>query len=71
MGGLSIEIRGRPALCDGHFVIKIHILNRLQQCGAFAHWALEGFAAGDQAHAAGAFVDHCRRDGFFEIAGAR
>jgi len=32
-------------------------LDDVQELDAFVHRALEGFAAGDQAYAAGAFVD--------------
>src|SRR5687768_17687673 len=37
---------------------QVDILDRIQQLDALAHGALEGFAAGDQAGAAGALVDH-------------
>ena len=42
----------------------------LSSLDAFFHRALEGFAAGDQAHAAGALVDDGGGDGFLEIVGA-
>ena len=41
-----------------HAVIEIDILDGLEQFRPFVHRTLEGFAAGDKTHAAGAFVDH-------------
>src|SRR6267143_1488378 len=54
-------------LCRSDFRAQIDILDRIQQLDAFLHGALEGFAPGDKARAAGALVDDRRGHGFFEI----
>jgi len=43
-------------------LFQIHILDRVQQFHALRHWALEGFASGDETLSTRAFVDHggCR-----------
>ncbi len=58
------------ALGDGDFGAKVDVLDGVEQLDAFLHGALEGFAAGDEAGAAGAFVDHGRGYSFFEVVGA-
>src|SRR5258708_11834543 len=57
-------------LCDGDFGAKVDILDGVKELDAFLHGALEGFAAGDEAGAAGALVDDGGGDGFLEIVGA-
>ena len=57
-------------LCYGDLLRKINVLNRVQQLDAFVHRPLECFAAGDQAHAAAAFVDDGGAHRLGEIAGA-
>ena len=47
---------------------QIHVLNRVKQRHAFGQRALERLAAGDQAHPAGALVDHRGADRFLQIA---
>jgi len=49
-------------------LIQGHILHRVQERHAILHWFLERFAAGDEAHAAGAFVDDGGCHGFGEVA---
>ncbi len=51
----------------GNALIQVHILDGVQDLDAFRHRALEGLAAGDQALAAGALVDHCGGRGFGEV----
>src|SRR5258708_5147505 len=58
------------ALGDGDFWAEVDVLDRVQELDAFFHGALEGFAAGDEAGAAGALVDDGGGDGFFEVVGA-
>src|SRR5258708_3409644 len=62
--------RASWALGDGDFGAKVDVLDGVEQLDAFLHRALEGFAAGDEAGAAGAFVDHGRGYSFFEVVGA-
>ena len=40
----------------------------LSKRDAFVHWTLERLAAGNQSHAAGAFVDDGRSHGILQIA---
>src|SRR5258708_1860011 len=58
------------ALGDGDFWAEVDVLDRVQELDAFLHGALEGFAAGDEAGAAGALVEDGGGDGFLEIVGA-
>jgi hypothetical protein len=55
------------ALGDGDFGAKVDVLDGVEELDAFLHGALEGFAAGDEAGAAGALVDHSGGYGFFEV----
>ena len=48
---------------------QVDVLDGVEELDAFGHGALEGFAAGDQAGAAGALVDDGGGDGFFEVVG--
>ena len=57
------------ALGDGDFGAEVDVLDRVQELDAFLHGALKGFAAGDQAGAAGAFVDDGGGHGFLEVVG--
>ena len=45
--GLYIKWFDQNCLRDGHALIQINILNRVEQGDAFFHWSLEGFSAGD------------------------
>src|SRR6267142_2048291 len=58
------------ALGDGDIGAQVNVLDGIQELHAFLHGALEGFAAGDEAGAAGAFVDDGGGYGFFEVVGA-
>ena len=58
-------------LRDRHFFRQIDVLDRVEQRRAFLHRTLERLAAGDQAHAAGALVDHRGLDRFLQVALAR
>lgn len=53
-----------------HALIQIHILHGVEELDAFFHGFLEGFAAGDEADAAGSFVDDGGADGVLEVGGA-
>src|SRR4051812_42503357 len=52
---------------DADFRTEVHVLNRVQQFGALRHRSLERLAATDQAHTAGALVDHCGNDRLTEV----
>ncbi|HWR83243.1 MAG TPA: hypothetical protein VN285_08070 [Candidatus Deferrimicrobium sp.] len=54
-----------------HLFTEIHIVYRIQQFDAVFHWALEGLAAGDEAHAAGALVDDGSAHCLGQVAGPR
>ena len=56
-----------PILGDGDFGAEVDVLDGVEELDAFLHGALEGFAAGDEASAAGALVDDSSSDGFLEI----
>src|SRR5882672_11513546 len=58
------------ALGDGDIGAQVNVLDGIQELHAFLHGALEGFAAGDEAGAAGALVDDGGGYGFLEIVGA-
>src|SRR5580704_15834073 len=58
------------ALGDGDFGAEVDVLDRVEELDAFGHGALEGFAAGDEAGAAGALVDDRGGYGFFEVVGS-
>ena len=62
---------GRLTLGDRDLLGEIHVLDRVEQRRAFLHRTLERLAARDQAHAAGALVDHRRLHRFLQIAFAR
>src|SRR5690242_1361641 len=64
---LSTKIGGR--LRDGDVGAEVNVLNGVEKLHAFAHGALERFAAGDEAGAAGAFIDDGGGDSFFEVVG--
>src|SRR5258708_23189228 len=55
------------ALGDGDFWAEVDVLDRVQELDAFFHGALEGFAAGDEAGAAGALVDDGGGARLFEV----
>src|SRR5258708_26113634 len=57
-------------LGDGDVGAEVDVLDGVEELDAFFHGALEGFAAGDEAGAAGALVDDGGGYGFFEIVGA-
>src|SRR5436309_10320182 len=56
------------SLRDGYFATEIHVLDGIQQLDAFVRRPLKRLPPRDQAHAAGALVDHRRPDRFLEIA---
>src|SRR5690349_23555347 len=64
---LSTKVDGR--LRDGDVGAEVNVLNGVEKLHTFAHGALERFAAGDEAGAAGAFIDDGGGDGFFEVVG--
>src|SRR5919205_1202407 len=49
---------------------EVHVLDGVEELGAFAHGALERLAAGDEAHAAAALVDDGGADGVGQVARA-
>jgi hypothetical protein len=55
---------------DGDAFVEIDVLHGVEELDAFGHRLLEGFAAADEAGAAGALVDDGGADGFGEVAGA-
>src|SRR5712664_329675 len=55
------------ALGDGDFGAEVNVLDGVEELDAFVHGALEGFAAGDEAGAAGALVDDGSGYGLFEV----
>ena len=57
-------------LGDGDFGAEVNVLDGVEELDAFGHGALEGFAAGDEAGAAGALVDDGGGYGFFEVVGS-
>ena len=61
---IDFEMKGGAGhgqrLGDRHVLREIHVLDGVEQLDAFLHRLLEGLAAGNQAHAAGALVDHRR-----------
>lgn len=64
-------IRKMPARSsDGHVFAEVNVLDSVQEFDAFGHWALERFAAGDEAGSAAAFVDDRGADGIGKVAGA-
>ncbi len=64
--GMAQSRRSR-GLGDGDFGAEIDVLNRVEEFYPLVHWALEGFAAADEAGAAGALVDDGGGDRFLEI----
>src|SRR5438445_3878177 len=54
-------------LRHGDFGAEVDVLNGVEEFYSFDHRTLERFAAGDEAGAAGAFVDDSGSDRFFEI----
>src|SRR5690606_40078838 len=66
-------LSGRPAprARDGDARVQVDVLDRVQQRRAFLHRPLEGLAARDEAHAAGALVDDGRTHRFGQIARTR
>src|SRR5580698_7995608 len=63
-------VRSTTRLGDSDFGAEIDVLDGVEELDAFGHGALEGFAAGDEAGAAGAFVDYGGGYGFFEVVGS-
>src|SRR5947207_4661116 len=55
-------------LGNRHLLAEIHVLDGIQQAYAFGHRPLKRFAARDQTHPAGAFVDHRGLYRFLQIA---
>ena len=49
-------------------VAEIDVLDIVEELNAFFHRTLKGFATGNEAGAAGAFVDHGGANGFGKIA---
>src|SRR2546427_8913430 len=62
--------RKGQALGDGNFGAEVDVLDGVEELDAFAHGALEGFAAGGEAGAAGALVDDGGGAGSLEVVGA-
>src|SRR6202158_5811140 len=54
-------------LGDGDIGAQVNVLDGIQELDALFHGALEGFAAGDEAGAAGTLVDDGGGYGFFEV----
>ena len=54
-------------LGDGDALAEVDVLDGVEQDDAVLHVLLEGLATGNQAHAAGTLVDHCRLDGLRQI----
>src|SRR5262245_59459090 len=54
-------------LGDRDVLAEVDVLDRVEQLGAFLHGALERLAPRDEAHAAGALVDHRRHVGLGEV----
>src|ERR1700694_5622969 len=74
LGGARCLVRLQEqsrALGDGDFGAKVDVLDGVEELDAFLHGALERLAAGDEAGAAGALVDHGGGYRFFEVVGAR
>src|SRR5262249_34252276 len=69
--GASQEIGAPRNLRDADFGAQIDVLNSVEEPDAFAHRTLERLAAGNKASTAGALVDHCGGDGFFEVVRTR
>src|ERR1700694_1818596 len=68
LGGARCLVRLQEqsrALGDGDFGAKVDVLDGVEELDAFLHGALEGFATGDEAGAAGALVDDGSGYGFF------
>src|SRR5690606_21452032 len=42
----------------GYGVVEVHVLDEVEELHALGHGTLEGLAAGDEAHAAAALVEH-------------
>src|SRR6266446_7422820 len=57
-------------LGDGDFWAEVNVLDGVEELDAFFHGALESFAAGDEAGAAGALIDDRGRHRFLEVVGA-
>src|SRR5690348_7153506 len=56
-------------LGDGDVGAEVDVLDGGEELDAFGHGALEGFAAGDEACAAGTLVDDSSGYGVFEVVG--
>jgi hypothetical protein len=63
--------RSTTRLGDRDFGAEVNVLDGVEELDAFGHGALEGFAAGDEAGAAGALVDDGGGYGVFEVVGSR
>jgi hypothetical protein len=63
----AANLFGPAASGDGDFGTEVDVLDGVEKLDAFLHGALESFAAGDEAGAAGALVDDGSGDGFLEI----
>ena len=48
------------ALGDGHPVIQVHILNRVEKLDTLGHRALEGLATENEAHTTGTLINDGR-----------
>ena len=57
----------RFCLGDGDVVAEVDVLDGLEDFGAFVDGTLEGFSSGDEAGAAGSFVDDGGEDGVLEV----
>src|SRR5690242_17219585 len=72
---VAAAVRRPPAsalrLCDRDLVVEVDILDGVEQLDALLHRPLERLAAGDEAHASRALVDHRGAHGVLEVARTR
>jgi len=66
-GSFAGQLISDDYLRDCNILIEINILNGLDQVEPFLKRTLEGFAANDHAHTAGAFIGNGGEDGICEI----
>ena len=55
---------------DANLLVQVNILNCMEQLDSFVSWMLKCLTSGDEAHAAGAFVDDRGSYGLGKVAGA-
>src|SRR5215510_11722099 len=64
-----LKTTSKAKLGDGNFGAKVDVLDGVEELDTFLHGPLKCFAAGDEAGAAGAFIDDGGGYGFFEVVG--